>query len=128
MRNPDQGVRPKYLDLRQIKLPITGIVSIAHRISGVILVISIPAWLYLLEMSVTSEKGYQQVLEKTDGFLFSLMAIVCLWALVHHFFAGIRFLLFDLDIAVDKVSAHKMAKLVFALEIIVMLPIIGWLL
>ena len=128
MRNPSSRVRPKYLDLRQIKLPLTGIVSIAHRISGVLLVLSIPIWLYLLQTSLSSPSDFQQVREMADGLLFSLMAIACLWALVHHFFAGIRFLLFDIDIGVDKESAIKMSKLVFVVEFVVMLPVIGWLL
>lgn len=128
MRTPGQRVRPKYLDLRQIKLPITGIVSIAHRISGVFLVLSIPIWLYLLDLSLSGPQGFEQATEICDGFFFTLLSIVCLWALVHHFFAGIRFLLIDIDIGVDKPAALKGAKTVFIVEAIVMLPIIGWLL
>jgi len=128
MRTSSQKARPKYLDLRRIKLPITGIVSIAHRISGVLLVLSIPVWLYLLEMSLSGPKNFQQAAEITNGFLFTLLAIVCFWALVHHFLAGIRYLLIDVDIGVEKQVALEGAKWVFLVEGAIMLPIIGWLL
>ena len=120
--------RPKYLDLFRIKLPITGVVSIGHRASGVFLVLSIPVWLYLLDLSLANEQGYQAVSEMTDGFFFILLAILTFWSLMHHFFAGIRFLLLDLDIAIEKEAALKAAKLVFVAEGLAMLAIIGWLL
>ncbi|HFE37483.1 MAG TPA: succinate dehydrogenase, cytochrome b556 subunit [Gammaproteobacteria bacterium] len=128
MRTSQKTPRPKYLDLRHIKLPVTGVISIAHRISGVFLVASIPVWLYLLELSLSGSEGFQQAVALNDGFLFSLLSIVCFWALVHHFFAGIRFLLLDVEIGGEKQAALKTAKWVFVIEVIVMLPIIGWLL
>lgn len=128
MRTSSQRARPKYLDLRRIKLPITGIVSIAHRISGVVLILSIPVWLYLLEMSLSGPQQFQQAAEITNGFLFTVLAIACFWALVHHFLAGIRYLLIDVDIGVEKQAALEGAKWVFLVEGAVMLPIIGWLL
>lgn len=128
MRTSKQGERPKYLDLRNIKLPISGIVSIAHRVSGVFLVLSIPLWLYFMELSLSSPEGYQKAVECLDGFLMTMLSILCLWALIHHFFAGIRFLLIDLDVGVEKEAALKGAKIVFIAEAVVMLPMIGWLL
>lgn len=127
MRTSLHKDRPKYLDLFRIKLPITGIVSIGHRASGVFLVLSIPIWLYLLETSLTSEQDFQDVLKIMDGFLFTILAIVVFWSLVHHFFAGIRFLLLDLDVAIEKSAALRAAKLVFIVEAIVMIFVVGWL-
>lgn len=122
----NQGARPKYLDLRRIKLPITGIVSIAHRISGVVLVGSIPVWLYFLDLSLSSPEGYQQTTEALNGFFMIVFSLVSIWALVHHLLAGIRFLLIDIDIGVEKYAALKAAKLVFIAEALVMLLVIGW--
>jgi len=127
MRSTIKKDRPKYIDLSRIKLPITGVVSIAHRLSGIFLVLSIPVWLYLLDLSLSSEQGYEQAVMITDSFMFKLLAIIAFWALAHHFFAGIRFLLFDIDIGVEKESAIKAAKAVFIAEGVLMLIIIGWL-
>ena len=128
MRSTIKKDRPKYIDLSRIKLPITGVVSIAHRVSGMFLVLSIPAWLYLLDLSLSSEAGYAEAVAITDSFMFTLLAIIAFWALAHHFFAGIRFLLFDIDIGVEKETAIKAAKAVFVAEGVLILVIIGWLL
>ena len=128
MRTSVQKNRPKYLDLFRIKLPITGIVSIAHRISGVLLVISIPFWLYMLELSLSSPEGFATAAKRLDGFFIMCVVIITLWALVHHLFAGIRFLLADIDIGIEKQSALQLAKLVFIAEAVVMVVVLGWLL
>lgn len=128
MRTTVQKSRPKYLDLFRIKLPITGVVSIAHRISGVLLVLSLPFWLYLLDLSLLGPEGFAAANEWLDGFFVSLLAIIVMWALVHHFFAGIRFLLLDLDIGIEKAQAIKYSKAVFIIEAVAMVFVIGWVL
>ena len=54
-------IRPKYLSLPailfQIRLPVPGLVSILHRVSGALLVLPFAAWaLYLLDASLRSER------------------------------------------------------------------------
>jgi succinate dehydrogenase / fumarate reductase cytochrome b subunit len=46
--------RPRFLNLWQIRLPITGVVSILHRLSGIFLVLLFPFLLYLLQLSLRS--------------------------------------------------------------------------
>ena len=128
MRSTIKKDRPKYIDLSRIKLPITGVVSIIHRLSGIFLVISIPIWLYLLDLSLSGESGFVQVAHMAESLLFKVLVIIAFWALAHHFFAGIRFLLFDIDVGVEKASAILAAKLVFVAEVALMAVIIGWLL
>src|SRR5690349_19241661 len=53
MRKP----RPKYLNLVKIRLPLPGIKSIMHRVSGAALFLLIPFLLYVLQMSLASERG-----------------------------------------------------------------------
>ena len=100
-------VRPKYLSLPailfQIRLPLPGWVSILHRISGALLFFPFAAWaLYLLDASLASEQGFAQV---RDHYLqlpvVKLAALLFIWALCHHFLAGIRYLLIDVHIGVD---------------------------
>lgn len=117
--------RPVYLNLLKIRLPVTGIVSLAHRVSGVLLFLSLPYLVWLLERSVSGEAGFQQVLSLMDSVPFQLLAIVLLWSLAHHFFAGIRFLLLDVDIAVLKHQSKQTAWAVVIAEILTMLVIIG---
>ncbi len=97
MANMTPKPRPKNLDLRTIRLPLPGIVSILHRISGALLfLLGIPFLLAGLQRSLHSPEGYAAV-----GALFShpvvkLVLLGFIWAFLHHFCAGIRFLLLDI--------------------------------
>ena len=102
--------RPKNLDLTKIKLPITAQVSILHRISGVLLFLSIPFFIYLLQLSLSNEQGYAEAVALVDNLFVKLILFVLLWALMHHLLAGIRFLLIDVDIGVKIDAARKSAK------------------
>ena len=102
--------RPKNLDLTKIKLPITAQVSILHRVSGVLLFLSIPLIIYLLQLSLESEHDYQRAAAITDSFFVELILFGLIWALMHHLIAGIRFLLIDVDVGVEINQARKSAK------------------
>jgi succinate dehydrogenase / fumarate reductase, cytochrome b subunit len=56
-----QSNRPVFLDLWRIKLPATGIVSILHRISGVLMVLAIPAAAILLSEALSGPEGFAAV-------------------------------------------------------------------
>ncbi len=112
-----QTKRPVNLDLMRIRLPTVGLASIAHRISGVLMFLAIPVGLYLLELSVSSPQGYDRVAALTGGVVAKLVIVALVWALAHHFLAGIRYLLLDLDIGIEKLPARQSARAVLALGI-----------
>ncbi|VAX14450.1 Succinate dehydrogenase cytochrome b-556 subunit [hydrothermal vent metagenome] len=101
--------RPKYLNLLKIRLPVTGVASILHRISGVLLFLSIPFIIYALSLSLRSPESFAQVSAYFDNILIRVIALILLYSLVHHFFAGIRFLLLDLDIGAELRTARASA-------------------
>jgi len=105
-------------------MPVTAVVSILHRVSGIILFLSIPYMVWLLSQSVTSQEGFNHVLDifSSDGG--KLINIVLLWAMVHHFFAGIRFFLLDMDIAISREATIKMAWLVQFLVLVTVILLI----
>lgn len=121
-----QKVRPKYLNVMQIKLPVTGVVSIFHRVSGILIILCIPLLLYLLHKSVQDESGFLWVNELIQSFGMKLVIVIILLALVHHLLTGIRFLLFDIDLGVTRDSARKISWFVLAVDVIVLLLMIGW--
>ena len=45
--------KPVFLNLMQIRLPVAGVMSIIHRVTGVVMVLSIPLLLYLLDLSLS---------------------------------------------------------------------------
>src|SRR5882672_11241744 len=99
-------LRPKFLSLPailfQIRLPLPGWVSILHRISGALLFFPFAAWLlYLLDTSLASEQGYNHVRSYLSLPVAKLGLIVFIWAFAHHFCAGIRYLLLDLNKGIE---------------------------
>jgi succinate dehydrogenase / fumarate reductase, cytochrome b subunit len=116
--------RPVYLNLLKIRLPLPGVISFAHRITGVILFLAIPFAVYLLDQSVQSPQAFADVLQILDQPLMLLVQILLLWSLAHHFFAGIRFLLIDAEIGVDKSSARTGSWLVLLAEAITVVAIV----
>jgi succinate dehydrogenase / fumarate reductase cytochrome b subunit len=110
-------VRPKYLSLPailfQIRLPLPGWVSILHRISGAWLVFPFAAWLlYLLDTSLASEQGFAYVKQYLQLPLVKVGLLVFIWAFCHHFCAGIRYLILDLDIGVELRTARVTSAIV----------------
>jgi succinate dehydrogenase / fumarate reductase cytochrome b subunit len=119
--------RPKYLSLPailfQIRLPLPGWVSILHRISGALLVFPFVAWLlYLLDVSLGSEAGFQRVKSYLDLPLAKLGLLVFIWAYCHHFCAGIRYLLLDLNRGIEL----RAARISSAIVIVVSLLLTAW--
>ena len=76
--------------------------SIGHRITGVAMVLCIPLMIYLLDGAVSSPEGFASVSETVSGFPFKILLFLLLWALMHHLLAGIRYLLLDVAIGVEK--------------------------
>jgi len=102
--------RPKNLDLLKIRMPITAKVSILHRLTGVLLFLSIPFLIYLLQLSLSSPQGYDDAVALVDSAFIKLILFFLLWTLLHHLLAGIRFLLIDIDVGVEIEAARKSAK------------------
>ena len=112
--------RPVYLNLFKIRLPTTGIVSFAHRVSGVFLFLAIPFSIYLLDLSVTSAQGFEHSMQLLQRPVMQLVLLVLAWSLVHHFLAGIRYLFLDFDIGIDKAGSNKSAWSVIVIEVCIM--------
>jgi len=118
--------RPKYYDLNLAHLPAPGLLSIFHRVSGALLFFPIlPALLYILQMSLASEEGYARLADFFRQPVVKLALLGVVWLYAHHFFAGIRYLLLDIHIGIDKAPARASAIAVFVLGIVATL-LIGW--
>ncbi len=116
--------RPVYLNLIKIRLPLPGIISFAHRISGILLFLALPFTVYLLELSVKSEQSFAKVQQILNQPFMLLVQILLLWSLAHHFFAGIRFLLIDAEIGVEKTQARLGSWLVLLAEVLTLFAIV----
>lgn len=111
-------VRPKHLDLAKIRLPLPGFVSILHRVSGVALFFMLWMLLLLLDRSLGSAESFANYKEIVANPLVKLILLGLLWAYLHHFCAGIRFLLLDLHKGIDLPTARKTSVAVLAVSLI----------
>ncbi len=99
------------------RLPLAGIVSILHRISGLLIFLLLPFILYLLDKSLTSEISFEYFKGYVSHPLVKLVILALSWAYLHHFCAGVRHLLMDLHLGLDKDSARKSSVAVFAVSL-----------
>ena len=113
--------RPVHLDLAKIRLPIPGIVSILHRVSGVILFFSLPILVYLFSGTLSRAEDYQTYLNIVANPFIKIVLFGLLWAYLHHFMAGIRFLFLDAHKGLELATARLTAKIVAALPLLVTL-------
>lgn len=113
--------RPKFLNLMEIRLPLPGVASILHRISGVGMFLMLPLLIWLLELSLKSSDSYQMLQSVVANPLVKLILIGLLWSFLHHFCMGIRILLIDMHIGVDKPQARASTKVVFAVSLLLTL-------
>ena len=120
--------RPVFLEIPNIRLPIPGIVSILHRISGVILFVMLPVLLYLLSGTLSRESAFETYRAIVSNPLVKLILIGVLWAYLHHLLAGVRFLFLDAHKGLELNTARNPAKLVFtaALVLTVVLGALLW--
>jgi succinate dehydrogenase / fumarate reductase cytochrome b subunit len=96
-------------DLMKYRLPWAGKVSILHRVSGLLMFLLIPFVLYLLDKSITSEISFEVFKAFLALPLVKLIVLALIWAYLHHFCAGIRFLLLDVHYGIDKATSAKTA-------------------
>ena len=106
------------------RLPPAGIVSILHRVSGVLMFLLLPFVIWLFDTSVTSEISYSRFTSVfkagvgfAPGWFMKLVALALIWAYLHHLIAGLRHLWMDATHAVTKEFGHTSAIVTLALSV-----------
>lgn len=120
-----QHKRPVFINLFQITLPVAGVMSIAHRAAGVLMLLSIPFWLYLLQISLESAEGFARAAEIVQCNWLMPIYVLLLWSLFHHLLAGVRYLLLDIDIGIENPVFRQTAITVLVAAPVVVLLILA---
>jgi len=110
--------RPVNLELSTIKFPITAIVSITHRVSGVILFAGVAVLLWLLDASLASEEQFNALREALASPIWQLVIWAVLAVLGYHSAMGVRHLIMDLGWGESLEGGRLGAKLALAAAII----------
>ncbi len=114
-----------FTDLPSYRLPLAGLVSILHRVSGAIMFILMPFIIWMFDTSISSDISFERFKSAFNlgmlgvpGFLWKLVALALIWAYLHHFMAGIRHLWMDASHeAVSKSFGRQSAAVTLILSI-----------
>ena len=115
--------RPKYLNLFQIRLPVPGLVSILHRMSGAVLFLLLPLLLVLFELSLESAQTFARFKAVFSHWAVKLILVGAAWAYLHHLCAGIRHLALDLDYGTELATARASSWGVLAVSVVLTLAV-----
>ena len=118
-----QKKRPIHLALHLIKLPLPGMISIFHRISGLLLFLALPLFLLMLQYSLRSIETYTRLMDVLAEPSAKLALLGLLWAFLFHFCAGLRYLAIDLHIVVNLKQARDSSKIVLLASLLLTLLI-----
>jgi succinate dehydrogenase / fumarate reductase cytochrome b subunit len=122
VREVPKKERPQFTNihvtqLSNYRMPLAAIVSILHRISGFLMFALLPVVLYLLELSLRSEISYAYLYGFASKPLVKLIILALVWGYMQHFCAGVRHLVMDMHIGLDKDSARKSAASVLVVSL-----------
>ncbi|MDB5930947.1 MAG: succinate dehydrogenase subunit [Polaromonas sp.] len=132
LATPQRPKRPEFRninlfkDLPGYRLPAGGIVSILHRVSGVIMFILMPFIIWMFDTSISSDISFDRFKSAFNvgmlglpGILWKLAALALIWSYLHHFIAGMRHLWMDTSHdAVSKSFGRQSAIFTLAASII----------
>ncbi len=105
-----QTPRPVFLELWRIKLPLPGVVSILHRLSGILMVLATPAAAILFAQALSGPAGFAATAAVLGAWPTKLAMLLLAWGLLHHLLAGIRYLALDFGVGLDRPVARKTAR------------------
>lgn len=121
MHKKSADSRPVNLDLFSLKLPITAISSILHRVSGFALFLAIPFVLYVWQISLQGQNDFLSLQKCLSSWQCKILVWLIISALIYHVVAGIRHLLMDMHIGDTKQGGRTGAYSVFVVSIILSL-------
>ena len=112
-------------DVPNYRLPPAGIVSILHRVSGLLMFLLLPFIVWLFDVSLTSEISYERFTSAfvagigfVPGVLVKLVCLALIWAYLHHFTAGVRHLIMDATHRVSKEQGKSTAIFTLAFSVV----------
>lgn len=116
-----ERLRPRFFNVLQVQMPVGALTSIAHRVSGIVIALCLPFYIYVLQLSLQSPQGYALVAGMFSRWPIKALATVTIWALAHHVLAGVRHLFSDVDIGSQLQPARRSAWAVNCAGVAIML-------
>ena len=115
----------RLIEALQYRLPLAGVVSILHRVSGMLMFFLLPFIVWMFDASVTSEISYDSFTSAfvagigfVPGLVIKLVALALIWAYLHHAVAGVRHLWMDATHSVSLQQGRSSAVATFVISIV----------
>jgi succinate dehydrogenase / fumarate reductase cytochrome b subunit len=125
LSKPRPGANMRLIDALQYRLPVAGVVSILHRVSGIIMFLLLPFIVWMFDTSISSEVSFDAFTSAfvagigfVPGVLVKLAALGLIWAYLHHALAGARHLYMDATHSVTKEFGRSSAIGTFAISLV----------
>lgn len=114
--------RPEFRNIHvtqilRYRMPPPALVSIMHRISGAALFLALPWLLWLFDLSLISEASFGRMAAIASHWLAKLVLLVLIWSALHHLVAGVRYLVLDMLVGLDREQARRNALAVYAVSL-----------
>jgi succinate dehydrogenase / fumarate reductase cytochrome b subunit len=114
--------RPEFRNIHvsqivRYRMPPPALVSIMHRVSGAALFLALPLLLWMFDLSLISESSFERMAAFASHWLARLVLLALIWSFLHHLFAGIRYLVLDLLVGLERAQARKNALAVYAVSL-----------
>ena len=116
-------LRPVYMNLFQIRLPISAISSITHRLAGIyIFFITLPLFLFLLYFTTRSYNDFMFIKQSfNNSIIFSTFVSFSFLVFAYHILTGVRHLLQDIHIGESLNASRVSSYIVFILWFLLIL-------
>jgi len=114
-------VKSKHIHLKvfSIDLPLTAIVSIMHRLSGLLLFVCIPLLLYFFKLSSESNSSFLIAEGLISNIYIKLFLRLVSLAFIYHFMAGARHIFMDIGFCESKRSSKNTAIILIFIVLII---------
>ncbi len=118
----------RLIDATRYRLPLAALVSILHRVSGLLMFVLLPFLLWLFDNSLSSEVTYERYANAfvagigfVPAWLVKVVVWALIWAFLHHFIAGVRHLWMDATHSVSKEQGRSSAVVTLVLSLLLTL-------
>ncbi len=92
-----------FSDIPTYRMPLAALVSILHRVSGLLMLLLLPLIIWMFDKSVSSEisfgtfrAAFNAGIGWVPAWLLKLVVLALIWSYLHHLLAGVRHLWMDM--------------------------------
>ncbi|MFL2713597.1 MAG: succinate dehydrogenase, cytochrome b556 subunit [Gammaproteobacteria bacterium] len=118
------SIKPVYINLFKIQLPLSALLSISHRVSGILIFFMVlPVSAYILNILLASQASFISFLDAYKAsFFLRTFVLFNILIFVYHVIAGIRHMLMDFHLISETLSAsNTSAKIAIILFLVIAL-------